>query len=48
MVVLAFSFVVTLVIGKVLDLTMGLRVDESDEDEGLDISQHAEVAYANN
>jgi Amt family ammonium transporter len=47
-VVLAFSFVVTLVIGKVLDLTMGLRVDESDEDEGLDISQHAEVAYANN
>ena len=47
-VVLAFSFVVTLVIGKGLDLTMGLRVDESDEDEGLDISQHAEVAYANN
>jgi Amt family ammonium transporter len=47
-VVLAFSFVVTLVIGKILDLTMGLRVDESAEDEGLDISQHAEVAYATN
>lgn len=47
-VVLAFSFVVTLVIGKILDATMGLRVDESDEDEGLDISQHAEVAYTNN
>ena len=45
-VVLVFSFVVTLIIGKVLDLTMGLRVDESDEDEGLDLSQHAEVAYA--
>jgi Amt family ammonium transporter len=47
-VVLAFSFVVTLIIGKVLDLTMGLRVDEAAEDEGLDISQHAEVAYQNN
>jgi ammonium transporter, Amt family len=45
-VVLAFSFVATLIIGKVLDLTMGLRVDEPDEDEGLDLSQHAEVAYA--
>jgi Amt family ammonium transporter len=47
-VVLAFSFVVTLVIGKVLDLTMGLRVDEESENEGLDLSQHAEVAYQHN
>jgi Amt family ammonium transporter len=47
-VVLGFSFVVTLAIGKVLDVTMGLRIDEAEEDEGLDISQHAEVAYANN
>jgi ammonium transporter, Amt family len=45
-VVLAFSFVATIIIGKVIDLTMGLRVDESAEDEGLDISQHAETAYA--
>jgi Amt family ammonium transporter len=43
---LAFSFVVTLIIAKVIDLTMGLRVDEAAEDEGLDISQHAETAYA--
>jgi Amt family ammonium transporter len=43
---LAFSFVVTLIIGKVIDVTMGLRVDEAAEDEGLDISQHAETAYA--
>ena len=37
----------TLIIGKVIDMTMGLRVDEATEDEGLDLSQHAEVAYAN-
>jgi Amt family ammonium transporter len=43
---LAFSFVVTLIIAKVIDLTMGLRVDEAAEEEGLDISQHAETAYA--
>jgi Amt family ammonium transporter len=44
--VLAFSFVATLVIAKVIDLAMGLRVDEAAEEEGLDISQHAETAYA--
>jgi Amt family ammonium transporter len=43
---LAFSFVATLIIAKVIDLVMGLRVDEAAEDEGLDISQHAETAYA--
>jgi Amt family ammonium transporter len=46
-VVIAFSFVVTLIIGKVIDLVIGLRVDESAEDEGLDLSQHAEQAYIN-
>jgi Amt family ammonium transporter len=40
-----FSFVVTLVIAKVIDLVIGLRVDEAEEDEGLDLSQHAETAY---
>jgi Amt family ammonium transporter len=45
-VTLAFSFVASLVIAKVIDLTMGLRVSEEDEDLGLDLSQHAEVAYA--
>jgi Amt family ammonium transporter len=38
--------VASLVIGKVIDLTIGLRVTEAAEDEGLDLSQHAEVAYA--
>ena len=45
-VTLAFSFVVTLAIAKVIDVVIGLRVDEAEEDEGLDISQHAETAYA--
>ena len=45
-VVLAFSFVATLIIGTAIDMTMGLRVDEAAEDVGLDISQHAETAYA--
>lgn len=45
-VTLAFSFVASLAIGKVIDLTIGLRVTEEDEDLGLDLSQHAEVAYA--
>ncbi len=45
-VTLAYSFVASLVIGKVIDLTIGLRVSEEDEDLGLDLSQHAEVAYA--
>jgi Amt family ammonium transporter len=45
-VTIAFSFVASLVIGKVIDLTIGLRVSEEAEDEGLDLSQHAEVAYS--
>jgi ammonium transporter, Amt family len=45
-VTLAYSFVVSLAIGLAIDATMGLRVDDTAEDEGLDLSQHAEVAYA--
>jgi Amt family ammonium transporter len=45
-VTLAYSFVVSLVIAKAIDLTIGLRISDDAEDEGLDLSQHAEVAYA--
>jgi Amt family ammonium transporter len=45
-VTIAYSFVVSLAIGLAIDATMGLRVDDAAEDEGLDLSQHAEVAYA--
>ena len=44
-VTLAFSFVVTMIIATVINKTMGLRVDEADEELGLDLSQHAETAY---
>ena len=40
-----FAVVVTFVILKVLDATVGLRVKEHAEEEGLDISQHGELAY---
>jgi ammonium transporter, Amt family len=43
--VLIFSFVVTFAIAKVLDATIGLRVDEEAEQVGLDQSEHAETAY---
>jgi Amt family ammonium transporter len=44
--VFAFSFVATLGIGKLVDLTLGLRVSDEDEMIGLDQSQHAESAYS--
>ncbi len=44
-VVWAYSFGVTWIIGKVIDVTMGLRVSETEESVGLDISQHGERAY---
>ncbi len=44
-VVWGFAFIMTLGIGKVIDLTMGLRVSETEESIGLDISQHGESAY---
>ena len=40
-----FSFVMTYLIAKALDKTMGLRVDEETEIEGLDSTIHAETAY---
>ena len=45
-VTLAYSGVVTFGLAKVIDMTIGLRVSSEDEDTGLDLSQHAETAYA--
>jgi Amt family ammonium transporter len=42
---LIYSFVVTLILLKVLDWTMGLRVSEEHEANGLDLSQHGETGY---
>lgn len=43
--VMAYSLIGTTIILKVLDATMGLRVKDEEEIEGLDISQHGEKAY---
>jgi ammonium transporter, Amt family len=40
-----FTFVVTFVIVKVVQMTMGIRVSKTEETLGLDISQHGERAY---
>lgn len=41
-----YSFVVTAIILKVLDMSVGLRVDEESEVSGLDITQHGESGYS--
>jgi Amt family ammonium transporter len=41
----ALAFGGTMVIIKIIDVTMGLRIREEQEEIGLDISQHAEKAY---
>lgn len=43
---LAFSFVATMGIAKLVEATIGLRVSEQDELAGLDLSQHTEVGYS--
>jgi Amt family ammonium transporter len=43
---IAYSFTVTLVILKILDKTLGIRVKEEDELDGLDLSQHGESGYS--
>jgi Amt family ammonium transporter len=43
--VAAFAFVGTWILGKIVDLTIGLRVEQTEETVGLDLSQHGERAY---
>jgi Amt family ammonium transporter len=43
--VLAYSFVVTYVIGLVIDRTIGFRVEEEVEVSGIDQAEHLETAY---
>lgn len=43
---ISYSFVATWIILKVLDKTIGLRVNEEDEKDGLDLSQHGESGYS--
>jgi Amt family ammonium transporter len=43
---LVFSFVVSWILAKLIDLAIGIRVSDDDEETGLDLSQHAETAYS--
>jgi Amt family ammonium transporter len=45
LVTIAYSFTITFVILKLIDLTMGLRVSDEGEILGLDLSQHEENGY---
>ncbi|OIP28865.1 MAG: ammonia channel protein [Deltaproteobacteria bacterium CG2_30_43_15] len=40
-----YSFIVTFAILKTLDWTLGLRISEEEESDGLDLSQHGESGY---
>ncbi|MEA3469259.1 MAG: ammonium transporter [Thermodesulfobacteriota bacterium] len=42
---IAYSVVLTFIILKVIDLSIGLRVDIDDETQGLDVTSHGEVGY---
>lgn len=44
-VTIVYSLVVTWIIYKVIDLVIGMRVEEKDESMGLDLTQHHENAY---
>ena len=45
MTTIVWSGVVSFLAFKLVDLTIGLRVSEEDEREGLDITSHGETAY---
>jgi len=42
---IAYSVVVTFIILKAIDWTVGLRVKVDEENQGLDLSQHSEIGY---
>ena len=44
---MVYAFVVTWVIGKLIDRTIGFRVDEETEVSGIDQAEHLETAYDN-
>jgi Amt family ammonium transporter len=41
----SYTFAATWILGKLVDVTMGLRVGQMEESVGLDLSQHGERAY---
>ena len=45
-VTLVYSFVISYILFKILDATMGLRVSPEDEVAGLDLTEHQETVYS--
>ena len=43
--VLAYSFILTFIIAKLIDVTMGFRISQEAEITGIDLAVHAESAY---
>ncbi len=44
-VIASYAFIMTLIIGKIIDMTIGLRVEDKNEVQGLDLSLHEESGY---
>ena len=44
---MVYAFVVTWVIGRLIDKTIGFRIDEEIEVSGIDQAEHLETAYDN-
>ena len=42
----AFAFIASLILASLVKATLGFRVSEQEEDEGLDVSEHGQPAYA--
>ncbi|MFA5315079.1 MAG: ammonium transporter [Candidatus Omnitrophota bacterium] len=42
---LAYAVIVTFILYKIVDAVLGIRIEERDEEMGLDLSQHHERAY---
>ena len=43
---MVWSFVISFILAKVIDATIGFRCSDEDEAVGLDLTQHAETAYS--
>jgi ammonium transporter, Amt family len=43
--VMAYSFVIALILGFVIEKTIGFRIDAEDEESGIDLAEHAETGY---
>jgi Amt family ammonium transporter len=43
---MAYSFIGSAIILKIIDITIGLRVTTEEEVQGLDLTQHSEIGYS--